>query len=210
MHTALHTENILHKHRLRHGQLEKSEREWVYFATWKTVTVIIIIAKGSAAHTPRLPFEHMHTFVQVVCTIYSFIHTFVRSFIESLISYCRKCFSSCIFIVSIPYMHCSGGVHSNDTPFDAAPADLLLLLLSSSLVCICGILLLFSVSFPRSSFVWNSVPPSFKWCFLCATRNSNWCTYRVDCLTKWCGVENVAAYVFIMNRERGRVFDSRS
>lgn len=138
---------VLHKHRHRHGQF--GER---VFCNMKNSNCNYYYCEElRSPHTLAAICAHAHICTSSLHDL--FIHSYIRSFIENLISYCRKCFSSCIFIVSIPYMHCSGGVHSN-TPFDAAPTDSLLLLLSSSsssLVCVAAFSISLSLFFIRIS-----------------------------------------------------------
>lgn len=89
-------------------------------AEWKTVTVIIIIMESLTARICMLSYYlNTCTFVQIVCTIYSFIRSF-----ENLISYCRKHFSSCFFIcIHSTYALQWLSALKRYTPFDAVTVD---------------------------------------------------------------------------------------
>lgn len=148
----------------------------------------------SPAYPFRQPFIWIHA--HLYKSFLRFIHTFIE---RTWIPYCRKHFSFILlaFLLYPFNMHCSGWVRSNETPFGAAAGYYYYYLLRYAYAC--------SISLSFSFFVWNSFPSYFKWCFSvrwfsCTTRNRNWCTFRVDCRTKWYGgVESVAAYMFIMN-----------
>lgn len=146
---------------------------------------------------------HAHLYKQFA----RFIHSFIHSFVRSLRTWFHIVGSILVLAFSLyPFhMHCSGWVHSNDTPFDATVAGYYCYYYYY-LRCVCTILLHLS-PFPPPlilcvKFISIIVQVILLGCFLILARNRNWCTFRVDCLTEWYGgVENVVAYVFIMNRE---------
>lgn len=131
---------------------------------------------------PFLPSFYLNTctFVQVVRTIYSFIHSFMHW--ENLIPYCRKHFSFILLAFLLyPIQYALQWLSS----FKRYIFWWCLLLLLLSLGCVAYLSLSLILCVKLISIIFQVM---LLRVVSYATRNRNWCTFRVDCLTKWYGV----------------------